>query len=326
VEARGRLPPPIEDLEVIRTEAGMPITRFAELIGMPRRTYTRRRSRWLKGDPVKGPWPAPVVEAIEPTVAKLAEAWPAWGHRKIHAMHRLDHPQLPASASSVERAMRRRGLLQPIDYQAERRQHAQARREAFVEPPTHRNQVWQLDFSEFETLGGGTWRIAGCADYFAKHEFGWRVSVTENRHDAIAAIEQAIGEVEALLGHSLLRDVTDADGIVHPVKVVTDNGPAFKAIGFARFIDSRPELVHIRTRRKSPHTNGVRERAFGSLKYEHLYREEITDGVMLADQAEHYRQIFNTIRPHEALEMRRPTDVYLTAVPNFEDPEPEPPS
>ena len=47
---------------------------------------------------------------------------------------------------------------------------------------------------------------------------------------------------------------------------------------------------------------------------------------MLADQAEHYRQIFNIIRPHEALEMRRPTDVCLTAVPNFEDPEPEPPS
>jgi hypothetical protein len=29
-------------------------------------------------------------------------------------------------------------------------------------------------------------------------------------------------------------------------------------------------LIHIRTRRKSPNQNGVRERAFGSLKYEHL--------------------------------------------------------
>jgi putative transposase len=311
---------------MIRLEAGMPITRFAALIGMPRRTYTRRRSRWLKGDPVKGPWPAPVVEAIEPTVAKLAETWPAWGHRKIHALHRVEHPELDASASSVERAMRRRGLLQPVNYQTERRQWAQARREAFVEPPTHRNQVWQLDFSEYETLGGGIWRIAGCADYFAKHEFGWRISLTENRHDAIAAVEQAIDEVALLLGHSLLRDVTDADGVVHPVKLVTDNGPAFKSVGFARFIDSRPELVHIRTRRKSPHTNGVRERAFGSLKYEHLYRLEITDGMMLADEAEHYRQIFNTIRPHEALEMRRPTDVYLSAIPNFETPETEPES
>jgi hypothetical protein len=35
---------------------------------------------------------------------------------------------------------------------------------------------------------------------------------------------------------------------------------------------------------------------------------------------------FNTIRPHEALDMRRPTEVYLTAAPNFEDPESEPPS
>lgn len=94
---------------MIRTEAGMPIARFSELIGMPRRTYTRRRSRWLAGEPVKGPWPAPVVEAIEPTVAKLAEAWPAWGHRTIAALHAIEHPDLVASVSSVQRAMPRRG-------------------------------------------------------------------------------------------------------------------------------------------------------------------------------------------------------------------------
>ena len=150
MEEGGRRSPAGEDLEVIRTQAGMPITRFTALIGMPRRTYTRHRSRWLEGEPVKGSWPAPVVEVIEPTVAKLAEAWPAWGHRKIHAMHRLDHPELAASPASVERAMRRRGLLQPVEYQAERRQWAQARREAFVDPPTHRNQVWQLDFERHE--------------------------------------------------------------------------------------------------------------------------------------------------------------------------------
>jgi transposase InsO family protein len=55
-------------------------------------------------------------------------------------------------------------------------------------------------------------------------------------------------------------------------KLVTDDGGAFKG---AAFIASRPELLHIRTRRKSPGQNGVRERAFGSLKYEHLYRMEI---------------------------------------------------
>lgn len=40
---------------MIRTDAAMSVTRFAELIGVPRRTYTRRRSRWLAGEPAKGP-------------------------------------------------------------------------------------------------------------------------------------------------------------------------------------------------------------------------------------------------------------------------------
>lgn len=310
---------------MIRSEAGMPITRFSALIGMPRRTYTRHRARLVAGLAPKGPWPAPVVDVIEPTVAKLAEAWPAWGHRKIAAMHRLEHPDLPASPASVERAMRRRGLLQPVDYQRERRALAVARRAAFVTPPSSRNQVWQLDFSGFETAAEATWHLAGCADYFAKYEFGWRVSPTENRHDAIAAVHLAIAEAEALLGHSLLEDITDpATGEIHPIRLVTDNGPAFKSVDFARFIDGRPEFEHIRTRRRSPHTNGVRERAFGSLKYEHLYRIEISDGVDLARASEHYRQIFNTIRPHEALDWARPHDVYLTATPNLPDPEPEP--
>ena len=44
-------------------------------------------------------------------------------------------------------------------------------------------------------------------------------------------------------------------------------------------------LEHIRTRRKSPGQNGVRERAFGSLKYEHLHRHEITDGPTIAVEA-----------------------------------------
>lgn len=42
--------------------------------------------------------------------------------------------------------------------------------------------------------------------------------------------------------------------------------------------------------------NGVRERAFGSLKYEHLYRIEIEDLPNLARGAEHYRHVFQTMR------------------------------
>ena len=60
--------------------------------------------------------------------------------------------------------MARRDLLQPVRYQAERRQLARARREAFAAPIERRNRVWQADFSEFETTTEGTWRFGGVAD------------------------------------------------------------------------------------------------------------------------------------------------------------------
>ena len=103
-------------------------------------------------------------------------------------------------------------------------------------------------------------------------------------------------------------------GEIRPIALVTDNGPCFKSVRFAAYIEKRPELIHIRTRRKSPGQNGVRERAFGSLKYEHLYRLEIDDGHTLGVEVESYRQLFNHIRPHEAIDMRRPLHVHLEAI------------
>jgi hypothetical protein len=41
VEAFGGAAGPFEDLEVIRQDAAMPVSRFTALIGIPRHTYTR---------------------------------------------------------------------------------------------------------------------------------------------------------------------------------------------------------------------------------------------------------------------------------------------
>lgn len=290
----------------------MPVSRFAPLIGIPRRTYHRRLGALREeGTEGKGPWPAPAVESVEPVAAKYAADWPAWGHRKIHALMAADGHT--ASASTVERALRRRGLLQPVDYQGERRELAKAREAAFAAPPTRPNEVWQLDFSEYETTTGGIWRLAGITDYFTKYEHGWHIAPTCTGADAIEAVRIAIAEAERLGGHRLssLLPVNPATGEIRRIKLVTDNGGAFKGAAFARFIASRPELLHIRTRAKSPGQNGVRERGFGSLKYEHLYRvhEQIATVEDLYHQAEAYRQIFNHIRPHEALGFRRPVEI-----------------
>ena len=298
---------------MIRLETGMTTSRFVRLIGVPERSYRRWQQRQREGRPVKGPWPTPSADRIEPTAIAYADRFPQWGSRTIATLMRIDGHHAPDS--TVYRALKRAGRVLEIDYQAERRQHAQARRAAFVVPPSGPNQVWQCDFTEFETRMGGTWRIGGIADYWSKLELGYHVATTANHRDAIETLELALAESERLLGRSLLDAVTDLrTGQIQPVAVVTDNGPCFKSARFAAFVDAHPELIHIRTRRKSPGQNGVRERAFGSLKYEHLYRHEIDDGHDLGLHVERYRQLFNTVRPHQALAGRRPLDVHLEAI------------
>ena len=110
---------------------------------------------------------------------------PKWGHIRLSlsvwAMCRYDGYQ--ASQATVLRLLRDEGLLLEANYQRERRQNAARRKAAFATDPTGPNQVWQLDFSEFETARGGTWRLAGCQDYGSKYEHPWHTSPTANQHD-----------------------------------------------------------------------------------------------------------------------------------------------
>ena len=103
---------------------------------------------------------------------------------------------------------------------------------------------------------------------------------------------------------------------------MTDTAGPFRSFRFAAFIAAHPELRHVRTRVNTPGQNGVRERAFESLKYERLYREDIIDVVDLTNHAEEFRIEFNTIRPHEALSCNRPLAVHLglasPTIPTFE--------
>lgn len=296
---------------MIRVDAALSVSRFAELIGVPRRTYTYRLAKHRAGDPVKGPWPAPVVDRIEPVVAKYAQQWPAWGHRKIAAIARIDGHDI-GSVSSVKRAMARRDLLQPVRYQAERRQLAKARRAVFVEPVERRNRVWQMDFSEFETAAGGTWRLGGVVDYFSKLALACPVTATGTAADLTAALDAAAERAEALLGHALSDDRFDErTGDPAPLTVVTDNGPPMRSTTVARWFAARPHFAHVRTRHRSPHTNGVIERWFESLKYERLYRHDIADGIDLAAHAAGYLDEYNRVRPHEHLDWRRPLEAHL---------------
>ncbi len=305
------------ELEALRVEYGVSVRRFCRLVGLPERTFYDRRARHRAGPAgVRGPWPTPARDRVADGVIAMALAFPMWGHRKIACLCR--HDGLQVSDATCLRVLRATGLVLPVDYARERRDLARARREAFVTLPTRRNRVWQTDFFELETSGGGTWRSGDVIDYATKLVLAGPVTATQTARDAICALKDARGQVHDLLGRPLLDDLTDAEtGELVPIIVVSDNGPCFKAAAFARYIASRPEFTHVRTRRRSPQTNGVVERYHGTIQIEHLWRALPADGAEMTQQVEAFRQLYNTVRPHEALAGDRPIERYLP------DPAPE---
>ena len=149
-------------------------------------------------------------------------------------------------------------------------------------------------------------------DYATKLVLAGPITATQTTRDAIASLQLALDTATTLLCRPLIDDLTDpTTGLVTPIFLVSDNGPCFKSSGFERFIDSRPELRHVRTRKRSPQTNGVIERYHGAIKIEALWRELPADGAEMTRIVDDFRQLYNTIRPHETLAGARPIERYL---------------
>lgn len=91
---------------MIRRDAGMPVSRFCVVVGIPRRTYCRMQALLRSGRSAdKGPWPSPSVDAAAKLLDGYLERREGYGHRRLHALMAADgHVTSP---STVLRAMRR---------------------------------------------------------------------------------------------------------------------------------------------------------------------------------------------------------------------------
>lgn len=163
-------------------------------------------------------------------------------------------------------------------------------------------------------------------DYATKYCLAATITPTGRGSDALACLYAAVAEAQRVLGLSDLREdrgelelVNETTGeiidiVPAPIAVVSDNGSCFRGETYqTAFTGDDPLLRHVRTRVRSPQTNGVIERFFGTLKYEHLFRAPIDDGGALAMETARFRDIYNRIRPHQSIGDRTPRDAYLGA-------------
>lgn len=256
------------------------------------------RSRRPKSSPNKTP------EAIEDLVIEARRRDRGWGGRKLHRhlMNRIEAGELSISleqvpsASTITRILDRHGLLDEPDSSSRR-----GGWQRFERPAP--NELWQLDFKGEFRLASGAYcypltlvddhsrfslLVAGCAD--------------QKRH--------------TVQGH--LRDVFTRYGL--PEAILCDNGPPWGAglgwrkwgpfyTGLAVWL-IRLGIQVLYCRPNHPQGKGKNERFNGTLKSELLAYEQFKDHRQAHARMADWRERYNTVRPHQALDMQPPATRY----------------
>ena len=234
--------------------------------------------------------PARTEAAVEVQVVSVREAHPAWGGRKIERVLLNDGLEKPPAASTITEILRRHGKLD-----GPRAGEARAfQRFEHPEP----NALWQMDFKGHFALERGRCHPLTVLD----------------DHSRYALALQACGDERTDTVKQRLASVFRRYGL--PRRMLCDNGPPWGTAGSGErhtvltvwLLDLDVDVAHGRP--YHPQTQGKDERFHRSLTAEVLDGKRFADLDQAQAAFDDWRQVYNTRRPHQALQMQVPTQRY----------------
>ena len=233
-------------------------------------------------------------EAIESKILAVRAEHPGWGARKIKIVLEKAGEQGIPSARTVNAVLHRHGC---IDVEESRK------RQAFRRFERERcNELWQTDFKgEFRTQDG---RYCYPLDIIDDHSrFALRRAAASTAQAVIPVFESAFREY----------------GL--PQAVLSDNGAQFAGFrgGYTHFEKWLMDLdvLPIHDRIGHPQTQGKIERFHRTMKQEFLRYHSFADAADADAQLQVWRHTSNMDRPHAALNMRCPGEVYVPSERRF---------
>jgi len=276
------------------------ISELAERFGISRRTAHKWINRYkqhgqagyeeVSRRPHSCPWRTDQVIVAE--LVALRKAHPRWGPRKLlELMKRRDPKRRLPAVSTAARILSREGLVKP------RRRYRRAHPGCPKSTPQGPNDIWATDYKGQFRLKNGSYCFP-----LTVSDLSSRFLLGVDAHPAIS--------LEKTFEH--FRQVFRVYGL--PNRIRTDNGVPFASNALARLsqlsvwfikLGICPELIEP----GKPQQNGVHERMHRTLKQE----ATIPPASSLRSQQrkfDRFREEFNEERPHEALKMKRPGDVY----------------
>ena len=251
-------------------------------------------ARGIEGMKEESRRPKRSPEALEEwqvcAMVRIKERHRHWGPKKIREIYRREHGEAP-SESSFKRVLERAGMVEKRRV----RKAAEGGRISSGKQATGPNEVWTVDFK-------GWWHDpegARCEPLTIRDEFSRYLLGCERMEDA--KTETVWKRFERLF---------ERHGV--PGAIRSDNGSPFASsrsvLGLSR-LSARWVALGIdleRGRAGCPQDNGAHERMHLDMMRE-LQRAKAASS---AAALEVWRQEFNCERPHEALGMKCPAEVY----------------
>ena len=259
------------------------MARVCEVLGVSERRACRvliQARSTQRQEPVLREDEGPLTRAL----LRLASQYGRYGYRRITAL--LRRAGWPVNHKRVERIWRREGLKVP-QKQPKRGRLWLNDGSCIRLRPCWPNHVWAYDFVLARTQDGRVFRLLTVIDEYTRECLAIQVARQIRSEDVL----ELLAELFALRGT--------------PEHLRSDNGPEFCAQAVRDWL-GRVGVKTLFIEPGSPWENGYNESFNGKLRDELLNREIFYTLGEAQVLVEHWRQIYNKIRPHSALGYRPP--------------------
>lgn len=287
----------VEDQRREFAQAAMYCNNFSALcreFGITRRTGLKWKERYAACQPLtdrsRKPHTTPTrtPEEVELLILAVRAENPGWGAKTIHrVLERQGCQNLPC-VKTVNNILHRYGQISPEESQ---------KRQPFTRFEKERcNVMWQTDFK-------GEFRMKD-------DNYCYPLTILDDHSRYSLRIAPRLSTANVVI--PVFMEVFQQFGM--PDSILSDNGSQFAGFrkGYTQFEKWLMDLdiLPIHGRIKHPQTQGKIERFHRTMKQELLNHTEIADIEDAQTKFRLWQDKYNNLRPHEALGMKTPGEVY----------------
>lgn len=269
--------------ELCRRYGISPTTGYKWLARQGRGEALSDRSRRPHSSPMR------TAAGIEARILDLRERHPTWGARKLRRrLEDIGLTGLPGT-STVNAILARHGRLDPAE---------SAKHKAFIRfEHAAPNELWQMDFKGHFALAQGRCHPLTVIDDHSRFAIGLRACANEQWTTVQAQ----------------LTSLFERYGL--PRRILADNGPPWGDDADTPHTRLTVWLLHLDVpldhgRPYHPQTQGKVERFHRSLLEDVVARETFTDLTHCQRRFDAWRRVYNTERPHQAIDLQVPLRRY----------------